>query len=211
MLLGDASLGNTTIGFSSTQVDISLTSTGTSTYSATVTAGYNLSLAASTTSSLIFNNRVDLSISATTTSNLNSNTTKGINLTIGTFGPNVGEFTLGETSLGYDRASPPTTDSIATFRSTKGISQSLSAISSSSLTIFNRIDLTLSALASSSSTWATTKGVELKYDANTDSTLVLVPDYEEIIGKVRADGTQDETVRSNGERNIIVEAEGTID
>jgi hypothetical protein len=40
---------------------------------------------------------------------------------------------------------------------------------------------------------------------------VLVPDYDEIIGKVRADGTQDDIVRSNGERDIIVEAEGTID
>jgi hypothetical protein len=211
MLLGDATLGNTTIGFSSTQVDIALSSTVTSSYSATVTAGYNLSLDSSSTATLVFNNRVDLSAGGTTTTDLSLNSTKGINLTIGTFGPNIGAFSLGETSLGYDRASPPTTSSKATFGSTKGINQALSAISTSDLSIFNRIDLTLSTIASASSTWAITKGVDVQYDARTDTTLVLVPDYDEIIGKVRADGTQDDIVRSNGERNIIVEAEGTID
>jgi hypothetical protein len=47
-----------------------------------------------------------------------------------------------------------------------------------------------------------------------NSTLGLtnsVPDFDEIIGKSRADGTQQQIVRSNGERIFILEAQGQID
>ena len=210
MLLGDSTLGNTTIGFSSTQVDLTLTSATTSSYTGTITAGHNLLFESTSTSSAVINNRVDLAYTASTTGGLTLNSSKGVLLSIGATGPDIGGFSVGDSNLGYE-TEPSLSTSEIVFGSTKGISQTWTASSDSNLTINRRIDLTLSALAQSSSDWVVTKGVELRFDSETNSTLVLIPDFDEIIGKSRADGTQQQIVRSNGERIFILEAEGQID
>ena len=200
MLLGDSTLGNTTIGFSSTQVDLTLTSATTSSYTGTITAGDNLLFESTSTSSAVINNRVDLAYTASTTGGFTLDSSKGILLSIGATGPDIGGFSVGDSNLGYE-TEPSLTTSEIVFGSTKGISQTWTASNTSNLTINRRIDLTLSALAQSSSDWVVVKGVEVRFDSETNTTLVLVPPFDEIIGKSRA----------NGERIFILEAEGQID
>jgi hypothetical protein len=133
-----------------------------------------------------------------------------VNLSLKLARNSIGGETLGAFNLGAKSFNMQSLSS-ATFGSTKGISQSFTASSTSNLTINRRIDLTLTALAQSSSDWVVTKGIEVRFDSQTNTTLVLVPDFDEIIGKSRADGTQQQIVRSNGERIFILEAEGQID
>ena len=210
MLLGDDALGETTVGFSSTQRDLSFTNSATTSLSGGITSGYNLSFAAASVSTAVINNRVDLVLTASVNSSFNLQSTKGVNLSLKRATNSIGETTLGESNIGAKSFNMQSL-STATFGSTKGISQSFVASSTSSLQINRRVDLTLTAVAQSSSNWVVTKGVEVRFDSQSNTTLVLVPDFDEIIGKSRADGTQQQIVRSNGERIFILEAEGQID
>ena len=201
MLLGDSTVGNTTVGFSSTQADLAFDSTSTSSYSGTITAGFDLVFASSATSTATINKQANLTLDASVIGSATFGSTKGVNLTIGAFGPDVGDFSLGTTQLGYDRKSPPVSTSRAVFGSTKGITQSLSASASSSLSIFRRIDLTLASVATSSVEYNIIKGVEVQFDASTNSTLVLVPDFDELIGRSRADSDRTLIVRADASLN----------
>jgi hypothetical protein len=97
------------------------------------------------------------------------------------------------------------------FGSTKGITQSLSSTASSSLTVFKKINLALSAAASASAGFANFKGVNVQFQSTAQGTAVFIPDYDEIIGRTRADGEIDNVERADGERVFILQAEGNID
>jgi hypothetical protein len=210
MQLGDATLGNTTIGFSSTQTDISVSATATSTLTPSATAGYNLTFAGSSTSTSVLYKAVNLSYTSVAAGTTTLNISKGRPVSIQPVSQTVGETSLGETTLGLvDQNARVISNLFSTVN--KGRTVAFDSSVDSTLRINRRIDLTLTALAQSSSDWVVTKGIEVRFDSQTDTTLVLVPDFDEIIGKSRADGTQQQIVRSNGERIFILEAEGQID
>ncbi len=210
MQLGDATLGNTTIGFSSTQTDISVSATATSTLTASATAGYNLTFAGSSTSASVLYKAVALSYDSVAAGETTLNISKGRPASIQPVSQTLGETSLGETTLGLvDQNARVVSNLFAAV--SKGRTVAFDSSVDSTLQINRRIDLTLAALAQSSSDWVVTKGVEVRFDSQTNATLVLVPDFDEIIGKSRADGTQQQIVRSNGERIFILEAEGQID
>jgi len=210
MLLGDATLGNTTVGFSTTQVDIALSTTATGTATFGSSAGYNLTFGSTSTTTGVIYNAVNLTYESIATGTTTLNISKGRPVSIQPQNQTLGETTLGETTLGLTNQ---TTSVVSNLFSTvaKGRTVALDAVSNSSLSIFRKVNLALSSLAAASSDWVVTKGVEVRFDSQTNTTLVLVPDFDEIIGKSRADGIQQQIVRSNGERIFILEAEGQID
>jgi len=210
MLLGDATLGNTTVGFSTTQVDITLSATATGTVTFNSSAGYNLTFGSTSTATSVIYNAVNLTYESVATGTTTLNISKGRPVSIQPQNQTLGETTLGETTLGLTNQTARVVSNLFSTVA-KGRTVALDAVSSSNLRINRRVDLTLTAVAQSSSDWVVTKGVEVRFDSQTNITLVLVPDFDEIIGKSRADGTQQQIVRSNGERIFILEAEGQID
>jgi len=211
MIVGDATLGNTTVGFSSTQVDLSLSSTATSTTTFNSSLGAAVSFSSTASSSAVINRKVNLSTSPTATGSATFNSLKGVNLSLGVEGPQVGDFSLGNTVVGATLGEPTTTRTDAVFGSTKGITQSPSAASSSTLTVCKKINLALSAAASASADFANFKGVNVQFTSTAQGTAVFIPDYDEIIGRTRADGEIDNVERADGERVFILNAEGSID
>ncbi|HMA78369.1 MAG TPA: hypothetical protein VKP88_04540 [Candidatus Paceibacterota bacterium] len=210
-----ATLSSITFGdFGSTQgkllVNMSTVDTTGITFNSTL--GSNLAIDGATTSPTTFNSSLGafFGIDAATTATLSQSITQGRLVSIQPVSQTVGETSLGETTLGLvDQNARVISNLFSTVN--KGRTVALDAVSESNLTVFRKVNLVLSSLAQSSSDWVVTKGVEVRFDSQTDTTLVLVPDFDEIIGKSRADGTQQQIVRSNGERIFILEAEGQID
>ena len=220
-----ASLSSITFGdFGSTQgkllVNMSTVDTTGITFNSTL--GSNLAVDGATTSPTTFNSSLGafFSVDSATNSTLTEAINKGRQVSIQPVYETVGETSLGETTLGLvDQNARVVSNVFSTV--IKGRTVAFDSSVDSTLRINRRIDLTLSALAQSSSDWVVTKGVEVRFDSQTNTTLVLVPDFDEIIGKSRADGTQQQIsqadgtqqqiVRSNGERIFILEAEGQID
>lgn len=201
MLLGDSTVGNTTIGFSSTQADLAFDSTSTSSYSGTITAGFDLVFASSATSTATINKQTNLTLDVDATGSATFGSTKGVNLSFGVLGPTLGDDTLGSRTLGVTSGERLASTSNIVFGSTKGITQSLTASASSSLSIFRRIDLTLASVATSSVEYNIIKGVEVQFDASTNTTLVFVPDFDELIGRSRADSDRTLIVRADANLN----------
>ena len=210
-----ASLSSITFGdFGSTQgkllVNMSTVDTTGITFNATL--GSNLALDGATTSPATFNSSLGafFSIDAATTAILSQSITQGRLVSIQPVYETVGETRLGETTLGLVDQNARVISNVSS-TVTKGRTVALDTLSESNLTVFRKVNLALSSLAAASSDWVVTKGIELRFDSETNTTLVLIPDFDEIIGKSRADGTQQQIVRSNGERIFILEAEGQID
>lgn len=210
MILGDATLGNTTVGFSTTQVGLTLTATATSLSELIGTAGYNLTFSSTSTSTSVIYNAVNLSYQSVASGSPTLNITKGRPVAIQPRYQTLGETTLGGSTLGLTNQTARVVSNLFSTVS-KGRTVSFTGNSISNLSIFRKVNLALSTLAAASSDWVVTKGVEVRFDSQTNTTLVLVPDFDEIVGKSRADGTQQQIVRSNGERIFILEAEGQID
>jgi len=211
MIVGDATIGNTTIGFSTTQVDLSLSSTATTTAALNTNLGKAVSLSSTATSSAVINRKVNLTTTPTASGTATFNSLKGVNLSFDVIGPQVGDFTIGDSVIGETLGEPTATQAEATFNSTKGITQSLSAASTSILTIFRKVNLALSAATSASADFANFKGVNVQFTSTAQGTAVFIPDYDEIIGRTRADGEIDNVERADGERVFILNAEGSID
>jgi hypothetical protein len=159
----------------------------------------------------VINRKVNLATSPTASGTATFNSTKGVNLSFGVIGPQVGDFAIGDSVTGATLGEPTATQADATFGSTKGITQSLSAASTSNLTIFRAINVALSAVASASADFANFKGVNVQFQSTAQGTAVFIPDYDEIIGRTRADGEIDNVERADGERVFILQAEGNID
>jgi len=211
MIVGDATIGNTTVGFSTTQVDLSLSSTATTTAALTTNLGKAVSLSSTATSNVVINRKVNLSTSPTASGTATFNSLKGVNLSFDVIGPQVGDFAIGDSVIGATLGEPTATQTEAIFNSSKGITQSLSSTANSSLTVFKKINLALSAAASASADFANFKGVNVQFQSTAQGTAVFIPDYDEIIGRTRADGEIDNVERADGERVFILQAEGNID
>ena len=176
------------------------------------TLGKNVTLSPTATSASTFNSALGAFVSAagTAQSELSGDVTKGRPIAIQPVDNKLGDSPLGNNTLGLTNQTARVVSNL--FSSVaKGRTVALDAVSNSSLGLFRKVNLTLSSLATASSDWVVTKGIEVRVDSQTNTTLVLVPDFDEIIGKSRADGTQQQIVRSNGERIFILEAEGQID
>ena len=208
MLLGDSTVGNTTVGFSSTQADLAFDSTSTS--SGTITGGVDLVFASSATSTATINKQANLTLDVNATGSATFGSTKGVNLSFDVLGPTLGDDTLGSRTLGVTSGERPISTSNIVFGSTKGITQSLTASATSGLSIFRRIDLALASVATSSVEYNIIKGVEVQFDSQTNTTLVLVPDFDELIGRSRADSDRSLVVRADSDRTLIVRADANL-
>lgn len=211
MILGDATIGNTTVGFSTSKVDLSLSATATSAATLNTTLGKATSLSPTSTGDSIIFNRVDLSTNPTSNTTPTFNSSKGVLLTFGIFGEDVGDFSLGDGTLGYTRSSPPTSDSTLSGATSIGRPTSFSGQATSASTIFRKVNLALSSAASLTTDFASFKGKAVQVQSTATSTAVFIPEFDEIIGRTRADGTRDVVERADGERVFIIQAEGNID
>jgi len=123
---------------------------------------------------------------------------------------NLGNTTLGSSAVGS--IDDNFTGQTSLFSDvTKGRTVSFGSSATTGLDLFKRIDLTLQSATQSSSEWAVFKGVSVQFQSTSESTAVFVPDFDEIIGRTRADGTRNVVERADGERVFIIQATGNID
>lgn len=139
----------------------------------------------------------------------------------------LGSTQLGDSSLGLSAtranvslSSSSTSDSLFTFNtigkaltfapnslgtltpnSILGANTSLSASSTSSIRINKRVDLVLSSIAESSALFNNLKGSNLQFATTSKGTLILVPEFDELIGRSRADSDRTLIVRADANLN----------
>ena len=166
------------------------------------TLGSNLAFDGATTSPTTFNSGLGafFSVDSATNSTLTETINKGKQVSIQPVYETVGETSLGETTLGLiDQNARVLSNLFSTVN--KGRTVALDALSESNLTVNRKVNLALSSLAAASSDYLVTKGVEVRFDSQTNTTLVLVPDFDELIGRSRADSDRTLIVRADANLN----------